>query len=132
MLSETDVLPFGLDTQNQMNALDEDLLSPAELTHKSREIVSDPDVAQDLREEYFADTATSIPTEQLPGMVAEDVAELAAQEQAELEQAARDIRRDTSAKGAPAKDAGSNDATANDATVRVASAPDEAGDDSLL
>ena len=117
ILSETDVLPFVLDSHNQLKAVDEELLSPSELTHESREIVSDSDdgdLAHDLREEYFADTATSIPTEQLPGMVAEDVAELAAREQAELEQAARDIRRDTSAKGTPAHP------IANDATVRIA------------
>jgi hypothetical protein len=103
ILSETDLLPFVLDTQNQMKAVDEDMLSPSELTHKSREIVSDIDLARDLREEDFADTATSIPTEQLPGMVAEDIAEPAAQ-----------------------------DAGANDATVKVASQPDEVDDDSLL
>ena len=156
ILSETDVLPFVLDTQNQMKTVDEELLSPAELTHESREIVSDRDFARDLREEDFADTATSIPTEQLPGMVPEDIEELAAREQAELEQAARDVRRDVGAKDAPAKDAASKDSTAkevatkdasakdampkdtnakdtnaNDVTLRLASRPPEAHDDSL-
>ena len=90
ILSETDRLPFVLDSHNQLKAVDEELLSPAELTHESREIVSDNDLAQDLREEYFSDTATSIPaealptppeaapTERLPRMVAEEIAERAA------------------------------------------------------
>ena len=91
ILSETDVLPFVLDSHNQLKAVDEELLSPSELTHESREIVSDSDdgdLAHDLREEYFADTATSIPaealptteaapTERLPRMVAEEIAERA-------------------------------------------------------
>lgn len=136
MLSETDVLPFVLDTQNQMKAVDEDLLSPSELTHESREFVSDGDFARELREEDFADTATSIPTEQLPGMAAEDLAELAAREQAELEQAARDMRAATgkgaSAPDRVANDAGSKDMTANDATARMVAQPDGARDDALL
>ena len=94
ILSETDVLPFVLDSHNQLKAVDEELLSPSELTHESREIVSDSDdsdLAHDLREEYFADTATSIPaealpeaapTERLPRMVAEEIAERAAREHA--------------------------------------------------
>ena len=92
ILSETDVLPFVLDSHNQLKAVDEELLSPSELTHESREIVADTDLAHELREEYFADTATSIPaealpaeaapTERLPRMVAEEVAERAAREHA--------------------------------------------------
>jgi hypothetical protein len=66
ILAETDRLPFVLDAHNQLKAVDEELLSPAELTHESREIVSNDDLAHDLREEYFADTATSIPAEALP------------------------------------------------------------------
>ena len=124
ILSETDVLPFVLDTQNQMKPVDEELLSPAELTHESREIVSDSDFARDLREEDFADTATSIPTEQLPSMVPEDIEELAARDQEELEQAARDLRRDVGAKDAPAKDAASKDSTAKDVATKDASAKD--------
>ena len=151
IMSETDVLPFVLDTHNQLKAMDEELLSPSELTHESREIVSDSDLAHDLREEDFADTATSIPTEQLPGMVPEDLEELAAREQAELEQAARDIRRDAGAKGTsptdettkdsnaksaatkdvPAKDTTARHVSADDATVRLASRSGAAHDDSL-
>jgi hypothetical protein len=93
ILSETDRLPFVLDSHNKLKAVDEDLLSPSELTHESREIVSDKDVVHDLREEDFADTATSIPeealpkpeaapTERLPRMVAEEIAERSAREHA--------------------------------------------------
>ena len=69
ILSETDVLPFVLDTQNQLKALDEELLSPAELTAESRKVVTGAST-EDLPE-----MSVTAPTERLPRMVAEEMAE---------------------------------------------------------
>lgn len=88
ILSETDVLPFVLDTQNQLKALDEEMLSPAELTAESRKVVTGAS-AEDLPE-MSVTALTSRParespagtTERLPRMVAEEIAERAAQDQA--------------------------------------------------
>lgn len=69
MLSETDVLPFVLDTQNQLKTLDEDLLAPSELTEESRGIVSPPST------EKSSDMFNMAPTERLPRVAAEEVTE---------------------------------------------------------
>jgi hypothetical protein len=69
MLSETDVLPFVLDTQNQLKTLDEELLAPAELTAESRDIVSRPTT------ENRPDMFNIAPTERLPRVVAGEIAE---------------------------------------------------------
>jgi pilus assembly protein FimV len=69
MLSETDVLPFVLDTQNQLKTLDEELLAPSELTEESRGIVSRPTT------ENRPDMFNMAPTERLPRVVAEEIAE---------------------------------------------------------
>jgi len=66
ILSETDVLPFVLDTQNQLKALDEEMLSPAELTAESRKVVTGAST-EDLPEMSV--------TERLPRMMAEEMAE---------------------------------------------------------
>jgi Tfp pilus assembly protein FimV len=69
MLSETDVLPFVLDTRNQLKTLDEELLAPAELTAESRDIVSRS--ATENRPDMF----NIAPTERLPRVVAGEIAE---------------------------------------------------------
>ena len=76
ILSETDVLPFVLDTRNQLRAVDEDLLSPSELTQEAHEIEVDEPLED--RTERFE----GAPTERLPRMVAEEIAARAAREQA--------------------------------------------------
>ena len=83
ILSETDVLPFVLDTHNQLKALDEELLDPAELSQESREIAAGSTTGN--RPEMLS----TAPTERLPRMAAEEVAEQAAKEQAAREQAER-------------------------------------------
>ena len=75
ILSETDVLPFVLDTRNQLRAVDEDLLSPSELTQEAHEIEVDEPLED--RTERFE----GAPTERLPRMVAEEIAARAAREQ---------------------------------------------------
>jgi hypothetical protein len=94
ILSETDVLPFVLDTHNQLKALDEELLDPSELSQESRQIASGS-TTENLPEMFNAP-----PTERLPRMAAEEVAERAAKEQSAKEQAARHkpADRDNSAK----------------------------------
>ena len=79
ILSETDVLPFVLDTHNQLKALDEELLDPSELGQESRKIASGA-TTENLPEMFNAP-----PTERLPRMAAEEVAEQAAKEQSAKE-----------------------------------------------
>ena len=76
ILSETDVLPFVLDTQNQLKALDEDMLSPVELTAESRKVVTGAST-EDLPE-----MSVAAQTERLPRMEAEETAARGAQDQA--------------------------------------------------
>jgi Tfp pilus assembly protein FimV len=125
ILSETDVLPFVLDTQNQLKVLDEELLSPAELTAESQRVVTGaatedlPEMSVTAPTERDRAASEEIPsgepareppqgaTERLPRMVVEEMAERGAQEQAARQKPA-DGRapRDGPLRGAVARDQG--------------------------
>jgi len=81
ILSETDMLPFAFDTQDLSKPLERELLLPSELTRESQEIVTGTPT------ETLPDMSAAAPTERLPRVVAEEIAERAAQEQAARQKA---------------------------------------------
>ena len=117
ILSETDVLPFVLDTRNQLKTLDEELLSPSELTRQSEEIVMEAPT------EKLPEISAPAPTERLPRMVAEEIAERAPREQAARQKAAdekvpRDASQDADARDGEPRGAGARDLSLQDEAAR--------------